>query len=546
MWSNSMRYMAGLFLVIVVNIAQADEVPVVECKVEPLLQNLRAVNHAFHEAGDTVLDWTMKGTSKTDAELLQKDFDRRVVAVVTINPESRVKVMAGPFPIDFQRGCPRPVLVKVINEGGVTARIHVQATGDNLTTAHFYEDAVSGVVTNALSNKLSGQPVEYQVMLIRSLATDKREITLTFDVGQTTQDLGFRAELPVLITRKKNNEGYRFIEDKQNVLWMPEPDGVDRMLPVKEEAEWPIRVAIIREHVERVTGGFWNDRSTNYDIRIEGEETVGNVIRRKITYLAPMDDRVPAYVLLPKKAQGKLPAVLCLHQTTKIGKGEPVGIGGLANLHYALELAGRGYVAIVPDYPGFGDYTNSNHYQMGYASATQKGIVNHRRAIDVLVSMPEVDSERIGCIGHSLGGHNTLFVSLFDPRIKVLATSCGFCSFPKYYGGDLKGWSHKGYMPRIASLYQCDPKQMPFDFAEILAAMAPRPVFINAPLRDANFNVEGVRDCVKAALPVYKLYGKPEHLVAEHPDCEHDFPREVRQRCYAFFDKYLKSIASGK
>lgn len=533
-----MRYLSGILLLIAVNIARADEVPVVECKVEPLLQNLRAVNHAFKETGVNIPPGIEKALKEKEADEVQKQLDAFVAAVVTINPESRVKVMRGPQSIEHQLGWPTPVLVKVINEGGVTARIQVQGTGDKATSVRFYEDAVTGVVTNPLSNKLSGQAVEYQVILVYSLASQRREITLTFDVGQATQDLGFRAELPVLLAPLASWDVNRFIADKQNLLWRP--DGIRRTVPIQAPIFWTMRDSIIRNHVERVTGQIEIDKPTILDVRIEGEETVGNVIRRKITYLTSDGDRVPAYVLLPTKTSGKLPAVLCLHQTTKIGKSEPAGLGGLANLHYALELAQREYITIAPDYPGFGDYTNCNPYQLGYASATAKGIVNHRRAVDVLASMPEVDPERIGCIGHSLGGHNTLFVSLFDPRIKALATSCGFCSFPKYYGGDLKGWSHMGYMPRIATLYQCDPKQMPFDFTEILAAMAPRPVFINAPLKDANFNVEGVRDCVKAALPVYKLYGKTEHLVAEHPDCEHDFPTEVRQRCYAFFDKHLK------
>ena len=83
-----------------------------------------------------------------------------------------------------------------------------------------------------------------------------------------------------------------------------------------------------------------------------------------------------------------------------------------------------------------------------------KGIWNHMRAVDLLQSLPEVDGTRIGCIGHSLGGHNSLFVAAFDPRLKVIVTSCGFNSFAKYRKGDLTGWSHKGYMPRIASEFQ--------------------------------------------------------------------------------------------
>ena len=107
-------------------------------------------------------------------------------------------------------------------------------------------------------------------------------------------------------------------------------------------------------------------------------------------------------------------------------------------------------------------------------------------------------------------------------------------------GGDLTGWTHRGYMPRIADVYGKDPARVPFDFTEVLAAMAPRPVFINAPLHDANFDVTGVYDCVNAATPVYALFGAEDRLVAAHPDDGHDFPDEVRMQAYEFIDAALR------
>jgi hypothetical protein len=83
-----------------------------------------------------------------------------------------------------------------------------------------------------------------------------------------------------------------------------------------------------------------------------------------------------------------------------------------------------------------------------------------------------------------------------------VVTSCGFNAFAKYYGGDLTGWSSDKYMPRIAERYGKDPKRMPFDFTELLGAIAPRPVFINAPTGEDNFEVSGVKDCLAAARPV--------------------------------------------
>jgi hypothetical protein len=142
-----------------------------------------------------------------------------------------------------------------------------------------------------------------------------------------------------------------------------------------------------------------------------------------------------------------------------------------------------------------------------------------------------------------LGGHNTLFVAVFDTRIKVMVSSCGFNSFFKYYNGDLTGWSHRGYMPRIASAYGKDPGKMPFDFTEIIGALAPRPLFINAPSKDHNFEVSGVVDCIKAAGPVYELLGAKGNLVPIHPDVGHDFPQAIRQAAYDFLDKALKPDA---
>jgi hypothetical protein len=85
-------------------------------------------------------------------------------------------------------------------------------------------------------------------------------------------------------------------------------------------------------------------------------------------------------------------------------------------------------------------------------------------------------------------------------------------------------------MPRIASEFGRDPGRMPFDFSDVLAAIAPRAVFINAPLRDANFAVEGVKEIVAAVRS--RFPGKK--LQAEYPDSGHAFPPAVRERAWRF------------
>ena len=92
-----------------------------------------------------------------------------------------------------------------------------------------------------------------------------------------------------------------------------------------------------------------------------------------------------------------------------------VGDDGLVSLPApgSSELAEHGYVVLAPDYPYEGEY-QPDLYAMGYVSGTMKAIYDNIRAIDLLQSLPNVDPERIGCIGHSLGGHNSIFTATFD------------------------------------------------------------------------------------------------------------------------------------
>jgi len=329
-----------------------------------------------------------------------------------------------------------------------------------------------------------------------------------------------------------------FYADKKRLLVLLDGEGKEQ--PIVAAADWPRRRAHILANLQLVMGAMpSDDRKVPLDLQVYDEVKLQKYTRKTISYATEPGDRVPAFLLIPHELKKPAAAMLCLHQTTALGKQEPAGMG-LKNLAYAAELAERGFVTLAPDYPGFGDY-KIDAYEKGYVSTTMKGIWNHRRGVDLLRSLPDVAPERIGAIGHSLGGHNSLFAAVFEPRIRALVTSCGFNAFPKYFGGNLAGWSHKGYMPRIASEYGKDPKRMPFDFTEILGAIAPRRVFINAPLRDANFEVSGVRDCVAAARPVYdKLFRADDRLVAVYPDVGHEFPPQIRAAAYDFLDRWLR------
>ena len=306
----------------------------------------------------------------------------------------------------------------------------------------------------------------------------------------------------------------------------------------------PDRVAI-RKKMEKAMGPLPGpERKVPLDVKIVSEEKLDGYVRKKVTFAVEKGDRVPAWLLIPNAAgKAKCPAVLCLHQTIAIGKDEPVGLGKQQSKQQALHLVQRGYVCLAPDYPSFGEYKYDFQaaFKRGdYQSGTMKAIWNNMRAVDYLQSLAEVDPERIGVIGHSLGGHNAMFTAAFDERLKAIVSSCGFCSFAKYKGGNLKGWTSDRYMPRIASEFGNDPTRMPFDFADVIASFAPRAFLAVAPLHDDNFDVTGVKDAIAAAEPAYKALRAADNLKAIYPDAAHDFPEEGRKAAYEFLDANLK------
>jgi dipeptidyl aminopeptidase/acylaminoacyl peptidase len=323
-----------------------------------------------------------------------------------------------------------------------------------------------------------------------------------------------------------------------------------KSVEVKSVEDWGKRRAEIVRGMESVMGklpGEKDKKRCPLDVKIEEEVDCDTHVRRLITYASEPGSRVPAYLLIPKdvlKGKKKVPAVLCLHGTNnEIGHGTIVGLGKTPNRGYALELAKRGYVTLAPNYPLLAKY-QPDLKKLGWESGTLKAVYDNVRGLDLLASLPYVDGTKMGAIGHSLGGHNSVYTAVFDDRLKVVVSSCGLDSFLDYYKGDEKnwqpekGWCQTRYMRKLAD-YKGRLEEIPFDFHELIGALAPRHVLIVAPKKDSNFRVDSVERIVKAAKPVFKLHGHEDRLKVEYPDCGHDFPPEMREAAYKLFDKVL-------
>lgn len=209
---------------------QAAALAPVAVEAQPLGANIQRLIEALNYLGAPLpaelrADLTRAGQTR-DANRLQELLDARVLFAVHINPEARVKVARGPAPAVVQQAGYTPVIVKVVNESKGTQRLRIgspqsgpvyagmsRLSGERMQQEHLRENENTERRTDRflelemftaapMMANLSGLDVEYAVALIYSSESGRREATVMFDVGQGTEDLGFRAEVPVLFDVK--------------------------------------------------------------------------------------------------------------------------------------------------------------------------------------------------------------------------------------------------------------------------------------------------------------------------------------------------------
>jgi dienelactone hydrolase len=270
-------------------------------------------------------------------------------------------------------------------------------------------------------------------------------------------------------------------------------------------------------------------------------------IREKVTYAVEPGERVPAFVLLPKAGPPiRRPAILCHHQhggEFQVGKDGPAGLGSDANQHYALELARRGYVTMVFNALCFnerqdttgklkdGDYERCEAmYRITEGKSLQgKYVWDARRALDYLETRPEVDVSRLGMIGHSLGGQETLFTTAIDTRIRAAVSSCGFGSL-RTLKRDRINHNYALFVPALANNG---------DYGAVLALAAPRPFLVVARTEDPIFPKDGIEETLTLARRAYQAAGAADRLTTFFEAGVHEFSPTMRGAAYAWLDRWL-------
>ena len=240
---------------------------------------------------------------------------------------------------------------------------------------------------------------------------------------------------------------------------------------------------------------------------------------------------VEGYLLKPAKTAGPRPGVVALHETTANTIRQPAGLPAETQTAFALKLAQRGVVAFCPKcflWVGEGDYNaRVAAFQKRHpgAKGMAKMLWDAVRALDVLETLPEVDPKRLGAVGHSLGGKETLYLAAFDERVRAAVSSEGGI------GIAFSNWDAPWYLGK-------DVHDAAFrrSHHELLAMVAPR-----AFLLLGGDDADGARSWpyIEAALPVYRLYGGAARVGLFNHRKGHSVPPEAEDRLYDWFAAYL-------
>jgi len=163
-------------------------------------------------------------------------------------------------------------------------------------------------------------------------------------------------------------------------------------------------------------------------------------------------------------------------------------------------------------------------------------IADTQSAIDALAALDEIDFSQIYLLGYALGGKVGLLTAAFDDRIKGVVSICGFDPLrldtaDKGTEG-IRHYSHlHGLLPRLGFFVGYEDR-VPFDFDEVLAAAAPKPVLLVAPTLDRYARVADVRREVETSKKVYDLLGRSGSLEFETPMEINRFSRRLQQRAF--------------
>lgn len=317
----------------------------------------------------------------------------------------------------------------------------------------------------------------------------------------------------------------------------------------RNETEWKAwRAKLKRKFLELL--GPMDERRCDLAPQVSKRKRMDGYTRERVIFQSRPNLTVAAWVLIPEKASGRLPTLICLHGHGA-GKDEIVGINddgteraeyGGYQKDFAVQAVRRGFLVIAPDMLSFGERRDQPEIAQGKGSSscrrsslagmllgrTMPGlrVYDAMRCIDYLETRPECDPKRIGCMGISGGGEITTFAAAVEERISAALIS-----------GYLAYWRDS-----IVSIAHCEDNYVPgvlqwAEMPDIASLIAPRPVFFENGTEDTIFPIRSARAAFKQIRASYTAAGWGHRCDMQAFPGEHQFCGE---KGFPFLERWLK------
>ena len=308
--------------------------------------------------------------------------------------------------------------------------------------------------------------------------------------------------------------------------------------PPANLADWQARKAAIRAELLEAWGGF-PSAPCPLDARILGTIERDGYRVEKLVFQTRPGIWMTANAYVPS-GPGKHPAILQVHGHWKGAKQDPVvqarciGAAKLGFFVLVVDAFGAGE-------RGVGKALGEYHGEMTGATLLPVGlplsglqVYENTRAVDYLLSRPEVDGDKVGITGASGGGNQSMYAGAWDERIKCVVPVCSVGNFGAYLG---VGCCICELVPgALVSTEEWG----------VLGLTAPRALMVVNASRDASqFSVAEAKKSIAAADPVFRLFDRPAHLKHAVFESGHDYNKDMRQAMYGWMTLHLKGEGDG-
>jgi len=270
----------------------------------------------------------------------------------------------------------------------------------------------------------------------------------------------------------------------------------------------------------------------------------GNVTLEDVRFKAEKDIRIPAIVVKPLKTTGPLPAIICLPGTGGTRQqltDARLQLSERPRTGWARALARQGFLTISLDYRGSpareqNIYTEAVREQLEGRSYMGLLVYETMRAVDYLLTRPDVDRNRIGITGFSLGGAVSWYAAAADPRLSVVVPVCsGAGTYDALLKYQKQTSYHSQYFYPAGFL-----KLFPGDQPEVFASLAPRALLVVGRDQDQGMPVEGLKKLEQEVEAAYARRGAADRFAVHITAGDHTYTEEMFEQVSQWFRRFLK------